>query len=314
MAASASQLALFALHARDQGFGVRRESPIPRILDKSRVSASVVSVRHDLVFSTRRSSGSCAGFGLLQNMGSVAPLPQQHQLGYDLLMSAVTLSGALGSLRFFDELAKRDVFDKKLSRKLVHICVGLIFMLFWPLFSDAPRARYLAAIAPLTNALRMVAFGTGLLENKAFVKAVSRDGHPRELLKGPLYYAITISIATLFFWRNSPCGVVTIANLCAGDGFADIFGRKYGRWKLPYNPNKSLQGSVAMFVMSAAFSMLYTFLFSQLGYFDMGVRTIIGIVAVSLATTVVESLPISSALDDNLTVPATAMAVGLLTL
>lgn len=40
----------------------------------------------------------------------------------------------------------------------------------------------------------------------------------RELLQGPLYYAITITIVTLFFWRNSPVGAVAVANLCAGDG------------------------------------------------------------------------------------------------
>jgi len=41
---------------------------------------------------------------------------------------------------------------------------------------------------------------------------------PRELLKGPLYYAGTITLATSVFWRTSPIGIAAICNLCAGDG------------------------------------------------------------------------------------------------
>lgn len=40
----------------------------------------------------------------------------------------------------------------------------------------------------------------------------------RELLKGPLYYASTITLASLFFWRTSPVAISAICNLCAGDG------------------------------------------------------------------------------------------------
>lgn len=40
----------------------------------------------------------------------------------------------------------------------------------------------------------------------------------RELLKGPLYYATTITIACAIFWRTSPIAIAMICNLCAGDG------------------------------------------------------------------------------------------------
>lgn len=40
----------------------------------------------------------------------------------------------------------------------------------------------------------------------------------RELLTGPLYYAITITLACVIYWRNSPNGIAAICNLCAGDG------------------------------------------------------------------------------------------------
>jgi dolichol kinase len=42
----------------------------------------------------------------------------------------------------------------------------------------------------------------------------------RELLKGPLYYACAITLATIVFWRTSPISIAVICNLCAGDGIS----------------------------------------------------------------------------------------------
>jgi len=43
---------------------------------------------------------------------------------------------------------------QKLSRKLVHITAGPLFMLTWPLFSWAANARFYAAVIPALNSLR----------------------------------------------------------------------------------------------------------------------------------------------------------------
>ncbi len=41
------------------------------------------------------------------------------------------------------------------------------------------------------------------------------------------------------YWRSSPSGVAAIAVLCAGDGLADIVGRRLGSSnRLSYSPNK----------------------------------------------------------------------------
>ncbi|KAH8941238.1 hypothetical protein BDL97_14G027100 [Sphagnum fallax] len=121
--------------------------------------------------------------------------------------------------------------------------------------SMSPYAKYMAAFAVAANGLRMIGLGLGLLKNDALVKAISREGDKRELLKGPLYYAISITVATVCFWRNSPVGAVAVANLCAGDGFADIVGRNYGTEKLPYNHSKSYIGSLAFFAAASLASM-----------------------------------------------------------
>lgn len=43
---------------------------------------------------------------------------------------------------------------QKLSRKLVHITTGPLFVLTWPLFSSAPEARYYAAVIPVLQGIR----------------------------------------------------------------------------------------------------------------------------------------------------------------
>ncbi|XP_078181590.1 phosphatidate cytidylyltransferase family protein isoform X2 [Carex rostrata] len=174
-----------------------------------------------------------------------AVLPESTLL-HDIGVSALASGVALGLLRFWEELAKRGVFEQKLNRKLVHISVGLVFLLFWPFFSPWRYAPFLAALAPGINAVRMLLLGLGLCKNDAMVKSMSRFGNYRELLKGPLYYACTITLATSLLWRTSPIAIALICNLCAGDGVADIVGRRFGNKKLPYNSSKSYAGTTSM--------------------------------------------------------------------
>ncbi|KAK1667660.1 hypothetical protein QYE76_055819 [Lolium multiflorum] len=240
--------------------------------------------------------------------------PGDGSLAHDLVSSAVTAGVALGLLRVFEELAKRGVFEQKLNRKLVHITIGMVFLLFWPLFSSGRYAPFLAALAPGINILRMLLLGSGIMKNEAMVKSMSRSGDRRELLKGPLYYATTITFATSVLWRTSPIAIALICNLCAGDGIADIVGRRLGKEKLPYNPNKSYAGSIAMAMAGFLASVGYMHYFHTFGFMEESWYTAFGFLVVSVASTLVESHPLSTELDDNLTVPMTSFLVGSLIL
>ena len=53
-------------------------------------------------------------------------------------------------------------------------------------------------------------------------------------------------------------------------------------------------------------------LFASLGFFNITVRAAsVAIISMCLASTVVESLPVNQWLDDNLSVPAAAILVGI---
>ena len=70
--------------------------------------------------------------------------------------------------------------------------------------------------------------------------------HRSELLGGPLYYVLVLAAATVLSWRTSAVGIIALAMMCGGDGLADIVGRNVKGPRLPYNPEKSVFGSLAM--------------------------------------------------------------------
>ncbi|XWS74377.1 hypothetical protein CRYUN_Cryun02cG0209900 [Craigia yunnanensis] len=149
---------------------------------------------------------------------AAAMLFPQYPVLSDICATGISGFVALSVLRVWEETAKRRLFDQKLNRKLVHISIGIVFMLCWPLFSSGYRGAILAAITPGVNIIRMLLIGSGIWKDEATVKSMSRYGDYRELLKGPLYYATTITLACALYWRTSPIAIAAICNLCAGDG------------------------------------------------------------------------------------------------
>ena len=235
--------------------------------------------------------------------------PVQHDVGVTLMV----LVGGWAWVRLFDFLTKQRYLGQKLSRKLVHITSGLLFAACWPLYSAFPWAQYLAALVPVSNGIRLLVYGLGFLKDEGLVKSVSREGDPRELLRGPLYYVVVLVFSTVLFWRDSPVGVMVLAMMCGGDGIADIVGRRFGSTKLPYNPGKSWAGSIAMFLFGFLVSYGCLWYFSRMGFYQLDTKgTLLRLAVVSLAATVVESLPVSTKLDDNVTVPLTTVVVGML--
>ena len=125
-------------------------------------------------------------------------------------------------------------------------------------------------------------------------------------------------------------------------GVADIMGRNFGSTKIPYNPSKSWAGSISMFVFGFLVSIgwvssitiylipawrnwhgtdmeiclyLYRMLYyySALGYLELDwALTVQRVALVSLVATLVESLPITNVIDDNISVPLASMVTAFL--
>ncbi|XP_071721827.1 probable phytol kinase 1, chloroplastic [Rutidosis leptorrhynchoides] len=228
--------------------------------------------------------------------------------------TAAVMAGGYGFVKAFDTLTEKDIIPQKLSRKPVHIFSGLLFVISWPIFSTCTEARYFASLVPLVNCLRLLINGLSLTSDQGLVKSVTRQGNPQELLRGPLYYVVVLILCVLFFWRESPIGLVSVSMMCGGDGIADIMGRRFGSMKIPYNKEKSFAGSISMFVFGFLISIGMLYYYSVMGYFELDwTLTIQKIALVSLVPTMVESLPINKLVDDNISVPlSTAISTYIL--
>ncbi|KAJ3678418.1 hypothetical protein LUZ60_002221 [Juncus effusus] len=252
--------------------------------------------------------------GLVHRSRTPGARPVHHVAALqDGLASAAVMAGAYSLVLSFDKLSQNQFIEQKLSRKIVHVLSGILFMASWPLFSSGNEARYYAAIVPIFNLLRLLFYGLRVFKDDALIKSVTREGNPEELLRGPLYFVMVLLFCVLVFWRDSPIGVVSLAMMSGGDGFADIIGRRYGSAKLPYNNKKSWIGSVSMFLSGFLLSLGMLFYFSIFGYMHLDWdETILKAALVSLVATLVESLPITDFLDDNISVPIASMCTAFL--
>ncbi len=230
-------------------------------------------------------------------------------LNNNFIALIITLGLALGWLRLNDFAAHRGWISSDLSRKIIHIGTGPLFVLCWLLFTDAPSARWLAALVPFAITGQFILVGAGIIKDQAAVQAMSRTGDRREILRGPLYYGIVFVVLTLLYWVDSPIGMVALMLMCGGDGLADIIGRRYGKSKLPWNAQKSWMGSAAMLLGGLFFAIAVTLPFIYLDYFPITISTFIPrVTLIALAATLVETLPIKDL--DNLTITITAVLLG----
>ena len=204
---------------------------------------------------------------------------------------AITFAIALGFLRLMDFFAHRGWIESKLSRKLIHIGTGPIFVLCWFLFNDDPSARWLAALVPLAITIQFALIGLGVIKDKASVDAMSRTGDPKEILRGPLFYGIMFVALTIVYWKDSPIGIVALMMMCGGDGIADIFGRRIASPKLPWSGDKSVAGTVSVFVGGFVFSAVMIYIYITAGVFSGTISNyLLPIAAIALVGALVESL------------------------
>jgi phytol kinase len=229
------------------------------------------------------------------------------------LAMAVTMALALLWLRINDFFAHKGWISRQTSRKIIHTGTGPIFVLCWLLFPDEPISRYLAAGIPFLISIQFLLVGLGWMKDQASIDALTRRGDRREILRGPLIYGMAFVTLTIFFWTDSPTGVVALMMLSGGDGLADIVGKRFGTVSLPWSKSKTWAGSFAMFLGGITFSIGVIFFFLQARvWFSPLESYIFPTLIIGLICTAVESLPIEE--YDNITVPVIALIIGQLIL
>lgn len=219
---------------------------------------------------------------------------------WDLIAMAISVVILLALVQINGLMQKKGKVSQIITRKLVHILAGPIFVVTWMLFSGTGISHYIAAIVPLLFVMQFVAIGTGLMKNESFVNSMSRSGDPRELLEGTLYYAIVMLLMT-FFWfyvsstgieNANPTALLIIGCVSGGDGLADIIGRKFGGEKKfgIRGSEKTIIGSIGMLVGSILTTSILVLIFSlEAPHINIG-TLILPIIVVSVVATIVEAL------------------------
>lgn len=198
-------------------------------------------------------------------------------------------------------LAVKKGFPADISRKIIHIAAGS-WIIFW-MFYDLTHWSMYFNIAPafiLTIVLLHKIFFAA--PGDKAVKTMTRSGDKKELLRGPLLFAIVMNImGTIFFYE--PAAISVMAFLGWGDGIAPIVGKLYGRKKIKLFAVKTFEGSLAFNLAGIAAAIGFHFALT-------GEAKIIKIVLVGAIATLVEA---ASPKDlDNIFIPASILLLYLL--
>jgi len=231
----------------------------------------------------------------------------------NFLALIVTFAIMIVWLRLNDFMAHRGWVSSHLSRKIIHIGTGPLFVLTWLFFTPVTVSRYLAALVPLLITIQFALVGLGIMKDQAAVEAMSRTGDRREILRGPLYYGIVFVLLTIIFWLDSPIGIVALMMLCGGDGLAEILGRRWGKKKIFKNSSKTWVGSISFFFGGWLLAALVMAVFVAAGVFQVSLGSLLPPLAlIAFISTLVEA--VSPRDWDNITVPLAAVILGLLLL
>ena len=225
------------------------------------------------------------------------------------IATLLTFGIAILFLRIMDFFAHRGWIESRLSRKLIHIGTGPIFVLCWLMYPDLPVSRWLAALVPLVITSQFALVGTGVIKDEAAVKAMSRNGDRREILRGPLFYGIVFIAVTLLYWKDSLIGIPALMMLCGGDGIADIVGRRVGSPKLPWSPDKSVAGSLSVFLGGWLLTLVIFAIYVWAEAFSGPItRFVLPVTWIALGAMLVESLPFKDV--DNITLTVVSALIG----
>ena len=173
--------------------------------------------------------------------------------------------------------------ERELRRQLFHIVLGLATITFLLLFG---RGMLMGATF-FTIIIGLILINQAFLGKKIGLVEWFIRNFERKDVRFPGWGSACYATGVLLlcsFLSSIEAIAASILIIAIGDGLATIAGRT-GKYEIPYNRKKKIEGSAALFF------------FSLVGYLFIGPL----IIPASLIAVIVESLPIP--VDDNITIP-----------
>ncbi len=168
-------------------------------------------------------------------------------------------------------------------RKLVHVFVGAVP--FVAALALVPTIAALCVMAVVYSIAEWVRLNGQVFPILGDVTAAClRHEERRHFVIAPITLVLGAVASLIFF--SYVVSTVAILFVPFSDSAAAMVGRAWGTMRIPYNRSKSVQGSVAAFIVAFFCSVLY---------FPVQVA-----VVAALVSTLIESLPLG---DDNVTIP-----------
>lgn len=152
-------------------------------------------------------------------------------------------------------LDKKKIISKEGARKFIHIGVSNWWIIAMFYFNN----KLFALVPPIFFiVINYISYKFTIF------KAMEREGAKRDL--GTIYFPISLLVLVLITFSpgSSPyIGGLGILIMGYGDGLAAVIGKKYGRHKYNiFNNEKSIEGSITMFVISTVVALVILSIFS----------------------------------------------------
>jgi phosphoserine phosphatase/dolichol kinase len=181
------------------------------------------------------------------------------------------------------------ISEGNIIREAIHTSGLLIPFICIYLFNNVIVATllFLAVFIYFVSELLRI-FGTNVpVISKITIWAADRS-ELQEFNTAPIFHALGIALSLLIF--PTRMGYAAIAVLTLGDSSASIFGKRFGRIKIPFNRGKTVEGSIVGLIFAFLGALLFV------DPITAGIGAAVGIL--------IEALPLP--LDDNLLIPIAA--------
>lgn len=136
---------------------------------------------------------------------------------------------------------------KELLRQLIHASGVFIVVLSYLL---KPDALIILSVAIMVFVVAM--FQIDKKHNVFFFSTLFKQCMRQDDERGFIYFFMGIILTLIIFQFNMPVANAAILILLFGDSASNIVGSRWGKNKLPFHSKKTLEGSLAFFVVGLA--------------------------------------------------------------
>ena len=205
--------------------------------------------------------------------------------GTNLVVMAACYLYVVSIILFSGAVRRAGFISPTISRKFLHAMIGNL-PLIMPYFTEAIYPFLVAAPFILVTFL-----ATPYSPIQNFLDGLGNLGELTEVghTTGPLMYAISYTLLAYLYGASPYIVAAGIFPMAYGDSSAALIGMKYGSIKFKVFEEKSVQGSIGMFMGSLVSLTLGMAYFSGIYGFTLGSQ-MVPIISVALVTTIVEAV------------------------